>query len=70
MNLENNYKVYLKDKSYGNLCIKYEEGIEDWLVNTKFRKAGKTEVILESPSGEQTIFDITIKMDTYHMTKK
>ena len=67
---DDTYKVYLADKSYGELYIKYEDGVEDWFIGAKFRKAGKTEVILEAPNGEKTVFDITIKRDTYHITKR
>lgn len=67
---DDTYNVYLTDESYGEVYIKYEDGVEDWFVGAKFRKAGKTEVILEAPNGEKTIFDITIKRDTYHITKK
>ena len=67
---DDTYKVYLADESYGNLYIKYEDGIEDWLLNAEFKKAGKTEVIIESPDGEKTVFDITIKKNTYDLTKK
>ena len=67
---DNTYKAYLTDEKYGEIYITYENALEDWTLNANFKKAGKTEIILESPGGEKTIFDITIKKDTYKMNKK
>ena len=62
---DDSYKVYLVDKKFGELSIKYEQGIEDWMVHAEFKKAGKTQFVLESPDGEKRTFDSTIKRDTY-----
>lgn len=59
------YKVYLINKKYGKLSIKYESSIEEWMVHADFKKAGKTKFILESPEGKKRTFDITIKRTTY-----
>ena len=67
---DDSYKVYLKDKSYGDLSIRYEDGIEDWMVYAEFKKAGKTEMILESPTGEKKEFDISIRRDKYTINEK
>ena len=67
---DDNYKVYLTDNKYGELSIRYESGIEDWKVHAEFKKAGKTEFILESPDGQKTIFDISIRRDTYTVEEK
>ena len=67
---DNTYRAYLTDEKYGKLHIEYEDGLEDWTLNANFKKAGKTEVVLEDPNGEKTMFDITIKRDTFDMTKK
>lgn len=67
---DDSYKAYLIDKKYGNLSIKYEESIQTWMIHADFKKAGKTEVILESPEGEKTIFDITISRDKYILKEK
>ena len=67
---DNQYKVYLLDSKYGDVNIRYEEGIESWMVHAEFKHAGKTEFVLESPSGEKNIFDITIERDTYKINKK
>lgn len=67
---DDTYKVYLTDKKYGELSIKYESGIEDWMVHADFKKAGKTKFILESPNGEKKIFNIKIKRDTYDVSEE
>ena len=67
---DDNYKAYLTDNKYGELSIRYESGIEDWKVHAEFKKAGKTEFILESPDGQKTIFDISIRRDTYTVEEK
>ncbi len=67
---DDTYRVYLADESYGNLNIRYEDAIETWMVHAEFRKAGKTEFVLESPSGEKTSFDIDIRRDTYDVIEK
>ncbi len=67
---DDTYKVYLTDSGFGNLSIRYEDAIEAWMVHAEFRKAGKTEFVLESPSGEKTYFDIEIKRNSYDITPK
>ena len=62
---DESYKVYLLDEKYGKLSIRYEAGIEDYMVHAEFKKAGKTEFILESQDGKKRTFDIDIKRDKY-----
>ena len=64
------YKVYLLDSKFGDLEIRYEDGIESWMVHAEFKHAGKTEFVLESPTGEKNKFDITIERDTYKINEK
>ena len=67
---DDTYNVYLVDSKYGDLSIKYEDGVEDWFVHADFKKSGKTEFVLESPDGKKTVFDISIRRDTYTINKK
>ncbi len=67
---DDTYKVYLKDSKYGDLTIKYENGIEDWMIHAEFKKAGKTEFVLENPNGNKIEFELTIKRDKYTVTEK
>lgn len=64
------YNVYLKDNKYGDLSIVYEDSIETWLVHADFKKSGKTEFVLESPNGEEKVFDLSIRRDTYTVLEK
>ena len=64
------YKVYLKDKKYGDLKVECEDETKDCMIHAEFRKAGKTELIFESPAGQKTIFDISIRRDTYSIKEK
>ena len=67
---DDTYNVYLVDNKYGDLSIKYEDGVEDWFVHADFKKSGKTEFVLESPDGKKTVFDISIRRDTYTIKEK
>ena len=67
---DDTYNVYLVDSKYGDLSIKYEDGVEDWFVHADFKKSGKTEFVLESPDGKKTVFDISIRRDTYTIKEK
>ena len=64
------YKAYLSDKEYGDLKIECEEETEDCMIYAKFKKAGRTELILESPEGKKTTFDISIRRDKYTINEK
>ena len=66
---DDTYHVYLKDKQYGNLGIKYLDSIESYIVHAEFKKEGKTEFVLESPDGNKIIFKIHIKRDSYTIKK-
>ena len=33
--------------------------------NAEFKKSGKTKMVIESSEGKKTVFDITIRRDTY-----
>ena len=44
---DDSYKVYLLNKKYGDLKIECEEENDYCMVHARFKKAGKTEMILE-----------------------
>ena len=62
---DDTYTVELADPDYGTVDIRYEEGIEDYMVHAAFTKTGTTQIILTAPDGTQQIFDIDIGRDTY-----
>ena len=67
---DDSYNVYLVDKKYGDLSIEYDARFEDWALHADFKKAGKTEFVIESPDGKKTTFDISIKRSTYTIKEK
>ena len=67
---DDTYHVSLADETYGNVKIIYMDSVEDYFVHADFKKAGKTVLVLESPSGEKKEFDLSIEKDTYEITQK
>lgn len=67
---DDSYKVYLENSKFGTVYIEYNEAIEEFMVNAKFNRAGKTNVILEDSNGNKTVFAIDVKNDRYNITKK
>ena len=67
---DDTYRVYLTDSKYGTLSLKYDDGLECYMVHAKFKRAGKTEFVMESPTGEKTVFDLTIQKNSYDLKKK
>ena len=62
---DDSYKASLEDESFGEVYIVYEENIESYMVNAKFKKTGDTKLILESPEGEKRTFSLTIRRNSY-----
>ncbi len=67
---DDTYKAYLEDSKFGKVYIEYDENLEDYKLNAEFTKAGKTNIIIESPSGDKTVFEIDIKEHSYDINKK
>lgn len=67
---DNTYTVYLEDSSYGDVSIKYDDGLEDYLIEAKFKKTGKTNLILEDSNGNKEIYEIDIKNNDFDINKK
>lgn len=62
---DDTYTAELADPACGELSIRYEENLEDYLVHARFTKTGSTELILTAPDGTQQRFAIEIGRDTY-----
>ena len=63
------YEVSM-DPRYGEVKIDYSEGIETYMLDAAFRRAGTTEVVLKAPDGTQTVFEVKIRYDSYDLQKK
>ena len=61
---DSTYKAYLEDPKIGEAKIIYMESIDDYMVQTEFKKEGKTKLIVESPTNEKQVYDIDVKRDT------
>ncbi len=61
---DNSYRAYFTDKSFGDLRIEYNDSLEDWVLHVDFKKAGKAELVLESPNGKKNVYDVTIQWNT------
>ena len=64
------YKVYLEDSKYGKVYIEYDESLEDYKINAEFKRAGKTNLIIEDPNGNREVYEIDIKINRYDINKK
>ena len=67
---DDSYKAYLENDKLGKVYIEYDESLEDYKVDAKFKRAGKTNLILEDTNGNKTIYEIDIKRNTCDITKK
>ena len=67
---DDSYKVYLEDDKLGKVYIKYDEGLEDYCVEAEFKRAGKTNLILEDKDGNKIIYEIDVKRSTYNIERK
>lgn len=68
INLTEKSKAYL-EKNIGKVCIKYEEGLEDYILNGEFTKVGKTKLIIIDENNKKTEFNLTIKSDSFNLKK-
>ena len=67
---DDKYKIYLEDEKIGKVYIRYDEGLECYVVEADFVKAGKTNLILEDQKGNKTVFEIDVKRDSCDIKKK
>ena len=67
---DDSYQVYLEDDSFGDVQIGYEENIESYLIYASFKKTGDTVLVLESPDGEKTMYDLSIERSSYDVHRR
>lgn len=61
--------VYLTDKSFGDVSIKYDDGMEDYKIDAEFYKGGHTECVIKAPDGKETKYSLDIHLDKYEIKK-
>ncbi len=66
------YKATIGDSSLGEISIQKMDvsGEEFYCIHSKFYKTGKTDITIESPTGEKKIYDITIGKYTYDIEER
>ena len=67
---DDSYKAHLLDKKYGDLKIECDDETKDCMIRANFKKAGKTELILESADGKKIVFELSIERSKYTMEVK
>lgn len=70
VNFDDSYNVYLENSKLGEVKIEYNYSFEDYAVNGKFKKGGKTNLILEDSNGNKSIFEINVENNKYNIRKK
>ena len=68
--LDAGYSAELEDRALGDVEIVYLDSIEEYAVHADFHRSGSTVLILKSPDGEKSEFDLTVERDTYTVTKR
>ena len=63
------YKAYLEDESFGTIQIEYNEAIEDYLLNARLVKGGKTKLFLVDPKGNTTVYELDISYSSIDVKK-
>ena len=69
MEYDDSYQVYLEDERFGDVQIDYEESIESYLIRASFKKTGDTVLVLESPDGEKTMYNLKIERTSYDIQR-
>ena len=58
-------KVSFKDEKYGEVSIIKEKQLDEYCIHVKFRKTGKTQLIIESNDNNKRVYDLKIGNNTY-----
>ena len=66
---DDTYKAYLEDESFGTIQIEYNEAIEDYLLNARLVKGGKTKLFLVDPKGNTTVYELDISYSSIDVKK-
>ena len=67
---DDTYQVRLADEAYGSVSIIYEDSLQCYMIHADFTKTGQTQLVLESPTGEQYVYDLTIYRYSYDVERR
>ncbi len=62
---DDTYNVSLEDESFGDVEIIFNEAIEDYMVEARFVKGGKTRLFLEDSRGSRKVYTLDISYDHF-----
>ena len=62
------YTASLENEAYGKVSIVYSDKLNIYKIHADFKRPGTTKLILKSPEGKDTMYNLTIKKDTYELT--
>ena len=67
---DDTFSARLSDDKFGTVSIEYNKNLETYELDARFKRAGKTDLIIESPDGDEYIFETNIKSYGHEITKK
>ena len=65
---DDSYTASLENEAYGKVSIVYSDKLDSYKIHADFKRLGTTKLILRSPEGKDTMYNLTIKKDTYELT--
>ncbi|MBR1679472.1 MAG: hypothetical protein IJ704_02390 [Bacilli bacterium] len=67
---DDSYTVYLENDKMGEVSIEYDESFEAYRIDAEFKRAGKTNLVLEDKNGNKTIYEVDVQRNSYDIIKK
>ena len=67
---DDSYTVYLENDKMGEVSIEYDESFESYRIDAEFKRAGKTNLVLEDKNGNKTIYELDVQRNSYDIIKK
>lgn len=64
---DESYTAELEDASYGTVSIEYDAELESCMISAEFKKPGQTLLIITSPDGDTTAYNLMIAKNTYDL---
>ena len=65
---DQSYNAYLEDSKYGDIEIIYDEGMQLYRMDAKFKHGGETKLIIEF-KGNKEYYDLNIRYSSYEIKK-
>lgn len=62
---DGSYTAQLSDEKFGDVEIRYNEGVDDYMLHADFKRGGDTVLTLVSPTGEKKEYNLHIERNKY-----